>query len=56
MRNCNFACCIVCVWNLVSHIKGRAWADVVCEQGAEEYTSSFCDLDDTSKTETEMGG
>jgi hypothetical protein len=26
IKNYNFACCFVWVWNLVAHIEGRTWA------------------------------
>jgi len=35
-QNYNFACCVVWVWNLVTHIEGGTWAEGVWEQAAEE--------------------
>jgi hypothetical protein len=36
MQNYNFTCCLVRVWNLVSHTKERTQIEGVWEQGAEE--------------------
>ena len=36
MKNYNFACCFVWIWNLVADIEGETQAEGVWEQGVEE--------------------